>query len=119
MLLEETTNYFDRAQLEREQMAQQYLNIANTNGPPTESRPRSRFGFAPWHLRRNSSESLMSVSSSVHRLLMGKTPMGTPIPEAQYGGQQGRRYTRGRSVPLNTSVSCTSGKNANDNGVPS
>jgi hypothetical protein len=47
-----------------------------------ETRPRRTFGLAPWH-RKSSHESLLSVSSSVHRILMGRAPAVTPAPEKQ------------------------------------
>jgi parafibromin len=100
MLLEGTTIYFDRVQRERNNRHRSYL-AATPHSPATpSSRSRHSFGLAPWH-RRNSHDSFLSVSSSVHRLLMGKTPSSTPNPEGkkqgQYSGQDGKMYMKGKA----------------------
>jgi len=92
MLLQATTSYFDRMQRERHGQCP----VAETPKTPSSpgSRSRRRFGIAPWH-RRHSHDSLLSVSSSVHNLLMGKTPVATPMSEKYYAGPGGKAYPRG------------------------
>jgi parafibromin len=84
LLLEGTTNYFDRQQHEQHERSctnRAHIGPATPQTPAsTDSRPRRGFGLAPWH-RKTSQESLLSVSSSVHRLLMGRPPAATPAPE--------------------------------------
>ncbi|KAE8450547.1 hypothetical protein EG329_006278 [Mollisiaceae sp. DMI_Dod_QoI] len=66
---------------------------------PTSPDPRSRrvFGLAPWH-QKNSNESLLSVSSSVHQLLVGKTPAATPVQERRYTASDGNTYPSGIEI---------------------
>ena len=101
LLLEGTSSYFDRQQ--REQRDRNATNCAypvpTTPQTPAsaDSRPRRGFGLAPWH-RRTSQESLLSVSSSVHRLLMGRPPVATPAPEKQYADPTGEKPDRGKDM---------------------
>ncbi|CZR62381.1 uncharacterized protein PAC_12278 [Phialocephala subalpina] len=56
-----------------------------------EYRTRRPFGLAPWH-RKSSNGSFLSVSSSVHQILMGRTPVASPHPDRKYAGHEGRTY---------------------------
>jgi parafibromin len=97
MLLEGTSSYFEKLQQERAQLQPNQLSRVGTPQSPVstlDDRPRRRFGLAPWH-RRNSHESLLSVSSSVHRLLRGRTPAATPDLECGYTGSDGKGYLPG------------------------
>ena len=97
ILLEGTSNYFEKLQQERAQLQTQQLLRQNTAQSPAsslDSRPRRRLGLAPWH-RRKSHESVLSVSSSVHRLLQGMTPAATPVLEQRYIGSDGKEYLAG------------------------
>ncbi|EPQ65503.1 BgtA-20104 [Blumeria graminis f. sp. tritici] len=94
-LLEETSKYFKRSK--KSQKSKNGTNLT-INTPKTissyasfDSSPRP-FGFAPWH-RTESYESLWSLSSSVHRLLIGKTPPATPVLENKYVGSDGKMYS--------------------------
>lgn len=60
---------------------------------------RRLFGRPPWH-RTNSQEDRWSITSSVRDVLMGKTPLATPVPEAQYIGPNGTRYPKGESFEV-------------------
>jgi len=95
MLLQGTSTYFDRVQRERIIRRER---LGSSSGPQTPASSDSRFpkriGLAPWH-RRNSHDSLLSASSSIRGLLMGRTPSATPIPERQYAGAGGKQYPRG------------------------
>jgi parafibromin len=96
ILLGGTSNYFEKLQQERAQV-QSHQGLRHTIQSPASSqysRPRRRLGLAPWH-RRNSHESVLSVSSSVHRLLRGKTPAATPVLERRYIGSDGKVYLAG------------------------
>lgn len=81
MTLEETAGYFD---------SHPTLAVSGTHTPPK----RTPFGLAPWH-RRASVDSNPSVSSSVREILMGREPVVTPNPEAQYAGRSGEMYAKG------------------------
>jgi parafibromin len=97
ILLEGTSNYFEKLQQERAQLQSRQLLRQETAQSPAsslDSRPRRRLGLAPWH-RRNSHESVLSVSSSVHRLLQGMTPAATPVLERRYIGSDGKEYLAG------------------------
>jgi parafibromin len=91
-LLHATTSYFDRMQRDRNGQCPVAESPKTSSSP--DSRSRRRFGVAPWH-RRRSHDSLFSVSSSVHNLLMGKTPVATPALEKYYSGPEGKPYPRG------------------------
>ncbi|SZF02090.1 unnamed protein product [Blumeria hordei] len=94
-LLEETSKYFTRSK--KSQKSKNRTNLTITT-PKTISSYASfdsghrPFGFAPWH-RTESYESLWSLSSSVHRLLIGKTPPATPVLENKYVGSDGKMYS--------------------------
>lgn len=95
-VLEGAANYFDRAQRDRGNLFASFPAIPTPASPASpEARPRRMFGLAPWH-RKTSHDSLLSVSSSVHDLLMGKTPAATPNPECRYAGHDGKTYPRGK-----------------------
>lgn len=97
ILLEGTSNYFEKLQQERAQLQSHQLLRQETAQSPAssqDSRPRRRLGLAPWH-RRNSHESVLSVSSSVYRLLRGRTPAATPVLERRYIGSDGKEYLAG------------------------
>jgi parafibromin len=101
MILEGAAGYFNRMQQEREDRNGRLLSPAT---PLTPASPDRRiFGLAPWH-RRNSHESILTVSSSVHRLLQGKTPAATPVTEGlyQFGGKEYAKGDRGRTEYENT-----------------
>jgi hypothetical protein len=87
MLLQGATNYFDRTQL-------RIHTAGRSPRPSMGSRDRPRLGVAPWH-RRHSQDSMLSVSSSVRKLLMGKTPIATPRHEKHYVGPEGKSYPTG------------------------
>ncbi|TAQ84088.1 hypothetical protein B7494_g7589 [Chlorociboria aeruginascens] len=93
MILEGATNYLDRA----ERMRNHGHHPKTSNSSSLNSRVRPGFGLAPWH-RKSSSDSVISVSSSIHDLLMGRPPLSTPNPdpdpEMQYGGQKGKEYSK-------------------------
>lgn len=62
-----------------------------------EEDPSSRVrGLAPWH-RANSDETMMSASSSVHKLLMGDTPLATPIPQSRHSPEHTYEDFKGKS----------------------
>lgn len=92
MLLQGTTSYFDRIQ--RVGNRRTLATEASPSSSYLTKRSRRRFGIAPWH-RRHSQDSLLSVSSSVHKLLMGKTPIATPSAEKHYVGPDGKTYPTG------------------------
>src|SRR5450756_1372129 len=85
ILLHGASNYFDRMQ------RRSHLPSGISPSPSLGSRSRPRLGIAPWH-RRHSLDSVLSVSSSVRNLLLGKTPIATPIPEKSYVGPDGKTY---------------------------
>jgi hypothetical protein len=74
---------FEQQQIERQKTEQRLLAIH----PPASPDGRRR-GLAPWH-RRQSHESLLSVSSSIYKILMGKSPMATPASHPSSGGSGG------------------------------
>jgi parafibromin len=88
ILLHGASSYFDRTQ------RQSNLLTALSPSPSLGSRTRPRLGVAPWH-RRHSHDSILSVSSSVRNLLMGKTPIATPVHERHYIGPDGKSYPTG------------------------
>lgn len=95
LILEGATGYFDRMQQERKD---RYGRLLSPGTPLTPVSPgRRAFGLAPWH-RRNSHESVLSVSSSVHKLLRGKTPAATPVPKSQYT-LDGKEFIKGVRNP--------------------
>jgi parafibromin len=94
VVLEGASSYFERAQRERNQRHEALASPATSCGPASPGSRSRRFGLAPWH-RRTSHESLFSVTSSVHKLLMGKTPAATPNPAGAYTGQDGKSYPKG------------------------
>ncbi|KAH7314052.1 hypothetical protein BKA65DRAFT_600110 [Rhexocercosporidium sp. MPI-PUGE-AT-0058] len=94
MLLQGTSQYLGQVQRERCQIS---VPCRPPDPPQTpcsqSSRSTRRFGLAPWH-RRSSHESILSASSSVFRLLLGKPPVTTPNPDYQYEGNDGRTYPK-------------------------
>ncbi|PMD47399.1 hypothetical protein L207DRAFT_560909 [Hyaloscypha variabilis F] len=90
MLLQGASTYFDRAHHRSNHLATLSPSTSSLDG-----RRRPKLGIAPWH-RRHSNDSLMSVTSSVRNLLMGKTPVATPIPEKHYVGPDGMTYPTGK-----------------------
>ncbi|KAL5316560.1 hypothetical protein ACEPPN_015609 [Leptodophora sp. 'Broadleaf-Isolate-01'] len=99
MLLQGTSQYLDRVQRERCQTSVPCLPPDAPQTPESQSsRSTRRFGLAPWH-RRSSHESILSASSSVFKLLLGKPPAATPNPDYQYEGNDGRTYPKGVSNP--------------------
>jgi parafibromin len=99
-VLEGAASYFDRVQRERGNMCVSTPAIHTPTSPASlDARPRRMFGLAPWH-RKNSNESMLSVSSSVHQLLMGRTPAATPNPERKYAGHEGKTYPRGNKIRM-------------------
>ncbi|KAF4637271.1 hypothetical protein G7Y89_g786 [Cudoniella acicularis] len=96
MLLEGTSNYFEKAEQEEKHRREMQPPQHPKPSPSPDSRPRRGFGLAPWH-RKNSSESLLSASTSVYRILMGKTPSATPI-----GGDK-TPSGKGKLCPTNAS----------------
>ena len=100
MLLEGTTTYFDRLQRERNQKGS-HLGPTPHSPQTPDSRLYRGFGLAPWH-RRHSHDSFISVSSSIHGFLMGKTPTATPslegMKQGDYIGQDGKTYIKGTTV---------------------
>lgn len=94
MLLEGTSSYFERAQNKRNHLQSDQMSTTTTLQSTPDGRLHRRFGLAPWH-RRNSQDSVLSVSSSVRKLLMGKPPVATPDLEKSYPGKDGNRYRRG------------------------
>ena len=92
ILLHGASTYFDRAQ-----RRSNYLATESPSSSSLEGRKRPKIGLAPWH-RRHSNESLLSVTSSVRNILMGKTPIATPIPEKHYEGPDGVMYPTGNKI---------------------
>jgi parafibromin len=95
MVLEGASQYFNEEQ--RNRAAKKYESASPrsiASFASSDGRLRFGFGLAPWH-RRSSHESFLSVSSSVHRLLMGKAPAATPKSEASYRGPEGRLFQKG------------------------
>ncbi|RDW92118.1 hypothetical protein BP5796_01512 [Coleophoma crateriformis] len=81
MLLEGTSVYFARAQSRKQKAG---LAASPATSSPDSKGSRRRFGLAPWH-RRNSQDTLMSVTTSLHNLLMGATPAVTPESMTENG----------------------------------
>lgn len=97
VLLEETSNYLIQQQRAKAEKQKQYdvsTPRSITSLASLDGRLRRGFGLAPWH-RRNSHESFLSASSSIHRLLMGKTPSATPNSEGRYIGPGGGVFQKG------------------------
>lgn len=95
MIVEGAAGYFDRMLQEGKDRNCRQLSPST---PFTPNSPgRRAFGLAPWHRRNSheSHESIFSVSSSVHKLLRGKTPATTPVPESLYT-LAGKVYTKGK-----------------------
>jgi parafibromin len=55
---------------------------------------RRRLGLAPWH-RRNSHDSVWSVTSSIRDVLRGNTPCATPKSAMGYGDHKGKKFATG------------------------
>ncbi|KAM3085194.1 hypothetical protein ACMFMG_003623 [Clarireedia jacksonii] len=91
ILLEGAASFFEQNRLSESSGGPPCLTSKSFNS--TDSK-RRKFGLAPWHNRRQSDNSMLSASSSVHNILMGKTPMPTPRSEAQYVGTKGKSYVR-------------------------
>ena len=102
LLLEGTSSYLDRheyGQREQNTMDRGHLLPETLETPQSaDIRPRRGFGLAPWH-GRTSQESLLSVSSSVRRLLMGKAPAATPYEEQPYADGGRTIHERGNDQP--------------------
>ncbi|TVY83590.1 Cell division control protein [Lachnellula suecica] len=98
LVLEGTSHYLYRIQREGTQRRQTfYSKEAQT---PSSVKHHRTLGLAPWH-RKGSKESMLSVSSSIHRLLLGKTPAPTPgPPDAKYTGYLGEEYPKGSEVDI-------------------
>lgn len=92
ILLHGASTYFDRAH-----RRSNHLAANSPSSSSLEGRKRSKIGIAPWH-RKRSNESLLSVTSSVRDLLMGNTPIATPIPEKHYVGPDGMMYLTGNKI---------------------
>ncbi|OWP04612.1 hypothetical protein B2J93_4891 [Marssonina coronariae] len=94
MLLQGTSHFLDRVQREKSQPPGIHVpsDLPQTPGSPGGISLR-RFGLAPWH-RRSSHESILSASSSVFKLLLGKAPSATPNPEHQYEAHGGANYAK-------------------------
>ncbi|KAL3417301.1 hypothetical protein PVAG01_11301 [Phlyctema vagabunda] len=75
MLLEATAGYFDRVQTKKHQSI---LAASPVTSSPDSKGSRRRFGLAPWH-RRDSHDTLISVTTTLHNLLMGNTPAVSPV----------------------------------------
>ncbi|KAE9363510.1 hypothetical protein N431DRAFT_474532 [Stipitochalara longipes BDJ] len=86
MLLQGASTYFDRTQRRSNRLVEISPSPSSLDG-----KRRPKLGVAPWH-RRRSHDSILSVTSSVRNLLMGKTPIATPIPEKHYVGPDGKTY---------------------------
>ncbi len=97
-LLKGTSSYFDRLNREKSDRQRRYLATASpqSSSSPSSRRSRRRFGLAPWHHRRNSNDSQYTISSSVHKLLRGETPMATPKSEGRYMGSTGASFPQGK-----------------------
>ncbi|KAK0102891.1 accessory factor associated with RNA polymerase II [Cadophora gregata] len=94
MLLQGTSQYLDRAEQESCQASKPCLPPEAPQTPGSSSlRSFRRFGLAPWH-RKTSHESILSASSSVFKLLLGKAPAVTPNPDYQYEGTDGKTYLK-------------------------
>lgn len=96
-VLEGAAQYFDRTHRDRGKInvndSTPSLHTPHTPASP-DVRHRRVLGLAPWH-RKTSNDSFLSVSSSVHEMLMGKTPAQTPNPDHEYNGHEGRSYPKG------------------------
>ncbi|CAG8957553.1 hypothetical protein HYFRA_00010419 [Hymenoscyphus fraxineus] len=79
MLLEGTSTQLEKVRKELLELQQIHTQPRRTFTSRTPASPetRRRRGRAPWH-RRQSNESMWSVSSSVHKILMGKSPAASP-----------------------------------------
>lgn len=89
--------------------------VRSTNDPagkdsaPLCFRPgkRRRYGLAPWH-RKSSFDSFFSVTSSIHKLLLGKTPLTTPRSAEMYAAADGQLLPKGRLAVPNFSTNADS-----------
>ena len=102
MVLEGASNYFERSERERNHRIQGHPEATTPMSSGSPGPRYRRFGLAPWH-RRTSFDSLFSVTSSVHRLLQGKTPLVTPDSASVYVGIDGQIYPKGK-IRLETSL---------------
>ncbi|KAL2061714.1 hypothetical protein VTL71DRAFT_7092 [Oculimacula yallundae] len=98
-LLQGTSQYLDRVKRERCQTSATWAPDAPRTPESQTSRSTRKFGLAPWH-RRSSHESILSVSSSVFRLLLGKAPAATPIQEFPPEGLDSKTYNKGMSIDI-------------------
>lgn len=109
VLLEATSNYLSQQQRAKAEKQNQYgvsTPRSITSLASLDGRLRRGFGLAPWH-RRNSHESFLSASSSIHRLLMGKTPSATPKSEGRYIGPRGESFQKGiENLQKKVSIAC-------------
>ncbi|CAG8977642.1 hypothetical protein HYALB_00006592 [Hymenoscyphus albidus] len=82
MLLEGTSTQLEKFRKELLELQQIHTPPRRTftSRTPTSPETRRRRGLAPWHRRQSneSNESMWSVSSSVHKILMGKSPAASP-----------------------------------------
>jgi parafibromin len=96
LILEGTSQHLNNQQ-EEEKYARTYPASEWSPGvAATNHRPQRGFGLAPWH-RKKSQGSMISVTSatsSVHKLLMGRTPAATPRLDRQYTDQSARSRER-------------------------
>lgn len=96
--LQEATTLLERSQRETE--GQSLGTLRPKNSATSFMFPRSkrtRFGLAPWH-RKKSFESFFSVSSSMYKLLSGRTPSTTPNVAENYTAANGQLYPKGKDA---------------------
>lgn len=105
MVLEGASNYFEQAQRDQDQKMRGHLEAASPLSPVSPGPRSRRFGLAPWH-RRTSVDSLFSVTSSVHKLLLGRTPVATPDASSLYRGRDGQSYPKGEGNHLSRKQFC-------------
>lgn len=99
VLLEGTSSYFDRLERERSQKLQAFLKPIPGAFSPGPRGLRRTFGLAPWH-RNESHESILSATSSVHKLLIGDTPAPTPGTVLNYTDGKGKTYPKSKRSPM-------------------
>jgi hypothetical protein len=75
----------------------QILEDVKISLPDSRDESRQQTRRAPWHFI-SSQEDSWSVTSSIRDWLMSKIPLMTPVPEAQYIGQNGKRYPKGKLI---------------------
>lgn len=95
LILQGTTRYFEGNQSDRSRnhAYHTYHEASPGSQSPDSKGERRRFGLAPWH-RRNSNDTVITVTSSLHELLMGEAPRPTPNSEVEYTGHGGQRYRK-------------------------